>query len=124
MPLLTLVTMCGEWAEFNPWQIPMCSATPGAFELMGVTVLQIQSPDEAAEVVSAGASLAFDSDRQVAVLISRACSARRMGGAKIMLHSFGSLDNCEAVKALLAARKDLLVVTGLGFPIRRRVRGR
>ena len=22
-PLLTLVTMRGEWAEFNPWQIPM-----------------------------------------------------------------------------------------------------
>ncbi|HEX9589000.1 MAG TPA: hypothetical protein VGA15_14795 [Bradyrhizobium sp.] len=69
MPLLTPVTMGGEWAEFNPWQIPIGSATPGAFELMGVTVLRIQSPDEAAEVVSAGASLAFDGDRQVAVLI-------------------------------------------------------
>jgi sulfopyruvate decarboxylase alpha subunit len=71
MPLLVLVTMRGEWAEFNPWQIPMGSATPGAFELMGVTVLRIQSPDEAAEVVAAGASLAFDGDRQVAVLISQ-----------------------------------------------------
>jgi len=26
-PLLTLVTMRGEWAEFNPWQIPMGRAT-------------------------------------------------------------------------------------------------
>ena len=23
MPFLTLVTMRGEWAEFNPWQVPM-----------------------------------------------------------------------------------------------------
>ena len=49
----------------------MGSATSGAFELMGVTVLRIQSPDEASEVVSAAASLAFDGDRQVAVLISQ-----------------------------------------------------
>src|SRR3954447_11589423 len=71
MPLLTLVTMRGEWAEFNPWQIPMGSAASGAFELIGVTVLRIQSPNESAEVVSAGASLAFDGDRQVAVLLSQ-----------------------------------------------------
>jgi sulfopyruvate decarboxylase alpha subunit len=71
MPFLALVTMRGEWAEFNPWQIPMGSATPGALELMGVTVLRIHSPNEVAEVVSAAASLAFDGDRQVAVLISQ-----------------------------------------------------
>ena len=28
MPFLTLVTMRGEWAEFNPWQVPMGTATP------------------------------------------------------------------------------------------------
>src|SRR5262249_6563636 len=28
MPLLTLITMRGEWAEFNPWQWPMGAATP------------------------------------------------------------------------------------------------
>ena len=80
MPLLTLVTMRGEWSEFNPWQIPMGSATPGAFELMGVTVLRIHSPEEAGEVVSAGASLAFDGDRQVAILISQ----RMLGKKKWM----------------------------------------
>ncbi len=26
-PLLMLVTMRGEWAEFNPWQVPMSAAT-------------------------------------------------------------------------------------------------
>lgn len=76
-PLLTLVTMRGEWAEFNPWQIPMGGATRGAFELMGVMVLRLDRAEEAAEVVEAAASLAFESDRQVAVLISQ-----RMIGSK------------------------------------------
>jgi sulfopyruvate decarboxylase alpha subunit len=77
LPLLTIVTMRGEWAEFNPWQIPMGSATPGAFELMGVTVLRIHTPDEVADVVSAAASLAFDGDQQVAVLISQRMLGRK-----------------------------------------------
>ncbi|MDB5654849.1 MAG: phosphonopyruvate decarboxylase [Tardiphaga sp.] len=77
LPLLTIVTMRGEWAEFNPWQIPMGSATPGAFELMGVTVLRIHHPDEAADVVSAAADLAFDGDQQVAVLISQRMLGRK-----------------------------------------------
>jgi sulfopyruvate decarboxylase alpha subunit len=70
-PLLTLVTMRGEWAEFNPWQMPMGSATPGSLELIGVMVLRLSVPAEAEEVVEAAASLAFESDRQVAVLISQ-----------------------------------------------------
>ena len=32
-PFLTLVTMRGEWGEFNPWQVPMGSSTAGVFEL-------------------------------------------------------------------------------------------
>jgi sulfopyruvate decarboxylase alpha subunit len=77
LPLLTIVTMRGEWAEFNPWQIPMGRATTGAFELMGVTVLRINSPEEAEEVVSAAANLAFDGDQQVAVLISQRMLGRK-----------------------------------------------
>jgi sulfopyruvate decarboxylase alpha subunit len=77
LPLLTIVTMRGEWAEFNPWQIPMGGATPGAFELMGVTVLRIHRPEEAGEVISAAANLAFDGDQQVAVLISQRMLGRK-----------------------------------------------
>ena len=71
LPLLTLVTMRGEWAEFNPWQIPMGAATPGALDLMGVKVMRIETPEEAAEVLDSAALLAFDGDQQVAVLISQ-----------------------------------------------------
>jgi sulfopyruvate decarboxylase alpha subunit len=76
-PLLMLVTMRGEWAEFNPWQIPMGKATAQAMEIMGVTVLRLDNPDDAEEVISAAASLAYDGDQQVAVLI-----AQRMIGRK------------------------------------------
>ena len=76
-PLLMLVTMRGEWAEFNPWQIPMGRATPQAFEIMGTTVLRLENPDDAEEVISAAASLAYDGDQQVAVLISQRMIGRK-----------------------------------------------
>jgi hypothetical protein len=44
---------------------------------MGVTVLRINNPDEAGEVVSAAANLAFDGDRQIAVLISQRMLGRK-----------------------------------------------
>ncbi|HLZ01799.1 MAG TPA: phosphonopyruvate decarboxylase [Bradyrhizobium sp.] len=76
-PILALVTMRGEWAEFNPWQIPMGKATAQALEIMGVTVLRLERPEEAAEVVSAAASLAFESDQAIAVLISQRMLGRK-----------------------------------------------
>lgn len=76
-PFLTFVTMRGEWAEFNPWQVPMSKATPQAFEMMGVTVFRIDRPEDAAEVTSAAAALAFESDQQIAVLISQRMIGRK-----------------------------------------------
>ena len=76
-PFLTIVTMRGEWAEFNPWQNPMGRATPSVLEAMGVTVLRLDHPAEAAEVVGAAAVLAYDGDQQVAVLISQRMIGRK-----------------------------------------------
>jgi sulfopyruvate decarboxylase alpha subunit len=76
-PFLTLITMRGEWAEFNPWQVPMGKATPQALEIMGITVLRLERPEDTAEVVSAAASLAFESDQQVAILISQRMIGRK-----------------------------------------------
>ncbi|MEH3148438.1 MAG: thiamine pyrophosphate-binding protein [Methylobacterium frigidaeris] len=76
-PFLTLVTMRGEWAEFNPWQVPMGRGTPAALEAMGVTLLRLERPEEAGEVVAAAAALAFDGDQQVAVLISQRMLGRK-----------------------------------------------
>lgn len=77
-PLVAIVTMRGEWAEFNPWQVAMGRATPAALELMGVQVLRVDAPEDAGEAVRSAARLAYDSDQQVAVLISQ-----RMIGQKV-----------------------------------------
>lgn len=84
MPLLTVVTMRGEWGEFNPWQVPMGSATPSVLEAMGVQVRRASHPAEAGEVVRAAADLAFGSCVAVAVLLSQ-----RLIGAKVFVRKEG-----------------------------------
>jgi sulfopyruvate decarboxylase alpha subunit len=76
-PLLMLVTMRGEWAEFNPWQIPMGQATEPALNAIGVRTFRVDTPADLLETASSAATLAFESDQQIAVLISQ-----RMIGAK------------------------------------------
>ena len=78
MPFLTLVTMRGEWGEFNPWQVPMGSATPAVLAAAGVHIHRADHPEEVAEMVAACAALAFDSRVSVAVLLSQ-----RLLGAKV-----------------------------------------
>ena len=70
-PFLTFVTMRGEWAEFNPWQVPMGRATQSALEAIGVRVMRADQPDDLAETVEAAATLAYEADQQMAVLIGQ-----------------------------------------------------
>lgn len=70
-PFLTLVTMRGEYGEFNPWQAPMGQATPRVLDAMGLVVYRASEPAEVGEVVDAAARLAFDSYCAVAVLLSQ-----------------------------------------------------
>ena len=76
-PFLTLVTMRGEYGEFNPWQVPMGQATPAVLEAMGVIFHRASEPSEVGEVVDGAARLAFNSSCAVAVLLSQ-----RLIGAK------------------------------------------
>jgi sulfopyruvate decarboxylase alpha subunit len=80
LPLLALVTMRGEWGEFNPWQLPMGQTTAGVWRLAGVIVQRLEAPESAGETVRAAADMAFEGQVPVAVLI-----AQRLIGAK----SFG-----------------------------------
>jgi sulfopyruvate decarboxylase TPP-binding subunit len=77
-PFLTLVTMRGEWGEFNPWQVPMGSSTQGAFELCGVRVLRATHPGEVREVVEAAAGQAYNACTPTAVVLSQ-----RLIGTKV-----------------------------------------
>ena len=76
-PFLTLVTMRGEYAEFNPWQTPMSKATQGAMELMGIRVLRASRPDEVEDLVGAALDAVFEAGEQVAVLLSQSLIGRK-----------------------------------------------
>lgn len=70
-PLLILVTMRGEWNEFNPWQVPMGQATQASLEAIGVTVLRAETGPDLVEIVEQAVTMAYDADGQIAVLIGQ-----------------------------------------------------
>jgi sulfopyruvate decarboxylase alpha subunit len=76
-PLLLLVTMRGEWAEFNPWQVPMGSITEASLRLCDVITHRVDEPAAAAETVAAAAELAFNGELAVAVLIGQRLIGRK-----------------------------------------------
>jgi sulfopyruvate decarboxylase alpha subunit len=71
LPLLMLVTMRGDWGEFNPWQVPMGQGTQAALEAIGVIVRRADEADLVAPAVLGAANLAFNTCRAVAVLIGQ-----------------------------------------------------
>ena len=71
VPLLMLVTMRGQWGEFNPWQVPMAQGTAPALSGMGVVVRTVDDAQDVAATVEAAARLAFNTSRAVAVLIGQ-----------------------------------------------------
>jgi sulfopyruvate decarboxylase alpha subunit len=84
MPFLALVTMRGEWGEFNPWQVPMGQGTPLILEASGVIVYRVDSVEEVCSTVEAAILLAFQSRCSVAVLLSQKLIGAKnfMGGDK------------------------------------------
>lgn len=77
-PLLALVTMRGEFDEFNCWQVPMGVAAEAALRLMGVQVMRAEQPAEAADTVRAAARMAYIGGAAMAVLF-----AQKLVGAKV-----------------------------------------
>lgn len=76
-PFLCLVTMRGEWAEFNPWQVPMAKATQVSLESMGVRVLRANRAEDVAETVLAAFDAVFRAGESVAVLLSQSLIGRK-----------------------------------------------
>src|ERR1700686_5095330 len=52
-PLLMLITMRGEWEEFNPWQVPMGSIVEPTLKLCDTYVSRVETPDKVADTVQA-----------------------------------------------------------------------
>jgi sulfopyruvate decarboxylase alpha subunit len=76
-PLLTLVSMRGEYGEGNPWQYPMGQAVEPVLKAMGVVVLRAEQPADVVPTVSAAITMAYQCNQQVAVLLTQ-----RLIGAK------------------------------------------
>ena len=76
-PFLALVTMRGEYAEFNPWQGPMGRGAKAALELMGVGVLRVDEPEQVEDVVGAALVSAFEANERVAVLLGQRLIGRK-----------------------------------------------
>ena len=70
-PMLMLITLRGDWGEFNPWQIAMGQTTVKVLEAAGCVVQRVDRPEEVGEVVFAGGQMAFSTNRPVAILVSQ-----------------------------------------------------
>ena len=76
-PFLTIVTMRGEWAEFNPWQGPMGRATEAALTMMGITVMRVDDPEQVEATISAAADSVYLAGERVAVLLGQQMIGRK-----------------------------------------------
>ncbi|MBR0672801.1 thiamine pyrophosphate-binding protein [Neoroseomonas soli] len=76
-PMPMLVTMRGDFGEFNPAQIPMGAATQSVLEAMGTLVRRADTPEDIAPTVDATIRMAFNTFRPTATLIGQ-----RVIGAK------------------------------------------
>jgi sulfopyruvate decarboxylase alpha subunit len=76
-PFLTYVSMRGEFGEGNPWQYAMGQAVQPTLEAMGVHVMTARSPADITAMTEAALTMAFQSERAVAILMSQ-----RLLGAK------------------------------------------
>ena len=77
-PCVILVTMRGEFGEFNPWQVPMGSITEASLKLAGFLTYRIEAAEDVDDVVGAACDMAFSGDLQVAVLLSQRLIGRKI----------------------------------------------
>jgi sulfopyruvate decarboxylase alpha subunit len=70
-PLLTLISMRGEFGEGNPWQFPMGQAVAPVLTAMGVICLRVEQASEVIPTVTAALTMAFQSGQAVAVLLTQ-----------------------------------------------------
>lgn len=77
VPLPMIVTMRGDWGEFNPWQVPMGQGTEAVLKEMGVATFRAQENNQVEACAEGSIRLAFNTYRPTALLIGQ-----RVLGAK------------------------------------------
>ncbi|HLK80483.1 MAG TPA: phosphonopyruvate decarboxylase [Xanthobacteraceae bacterium] len=76
-PCLLLVTMRGEFAEFNPWQVPMGAITEASLKLCSFLTYRVEEPGDVDEIVGAGCDMAFNGNLPVAILLAQRLIGRK-----------------------------------------------
>ena len=76
-PCLVLITMRGEFAEFNPWQVPMGSITEASLKLCGFLTYRVEDAADVDDIVGACCDMAFTGDQAVAVILSQRLIGRK-----------------------------------------------
>ena len=79
-PLLMLVTMRGQWREFNPWQLPMGRNSKPILAAAGVTCDSVDAPARVGAVVAKAARAVFAGDGGRAVLLHQRLMAPKTFG--------------------------------------------
>jgi sulfopyruvate decarboxylase alpha subunit len=77
-PLLMLITMRGEWEEFNPWQVPMGAIVDPVLKLCEADVYRIREPDEVAGAAERAVQQAFGDERIAALVLSQQLIGRKV----------------------------------------------
>jgi sulfopyruvate decarboxylase alpha subunit len=77
-PLVLIVTMRGEWAEFNPWQVAMGSMVEPVLRLADVLCYRLEHAEDVPDVTAAAVDLAFSGEMAVALLLSQRLIGRKV----------------------------------------------
>jgi sulfopyruvate decarboxylase alpha subunit len=77
-PLLMLITMRGEWEEFNPWQVPMGSIVDPVLKLCEAEVYRVREPEQVAGIAERAVQQAFGDERIVAMVLSQQLIGRKV----------------------------------------------
>jgi sulfopyruvate decarboxylase alpha subunit len=76
-PCLVLVTMRGEFADFNPWQVPMGSITEQVLKLCGFLTYRVEHAEDVDAIVGSGCDMAYDGNLRIAILLAQRLAGHR-----------------------------------------------
>ncbi len=79
-PCVLIVTMRGEFNDFNPWKVPMGSIPEEPLKLFGFRIYRVDQEVDVEESVAAACDMAYSGNLQSAVLLSQRMINRMKGG--------------------------------------------
>ncbi len=71
IPCVIIVTMRGEFDDFNPWQVMMGTMTEATLKLCGFMTYRVERSEDVDDIVSSACNMAYGGNLQVAILLSQ-----------------------------------------------------